>query len=138
MRQLGIVILGIMFLLLAHDKAFSDTQGGLFGAVNAYKQDYADYTKAVRTKIGYNMSKRLDVGEEGTVSLDFVLSSDGRLIQVSVNNVKTKASQKMISTAIMAVKQSAPFDPFPESMARSNSQLPFNINLNLRPANAQL
>ena len=68
------------------------------------------------------------------MSLDLEISSDGKLIKVRVNNDKTKASQTLINSAVMAVKDSTPFGPFPELLARNNSKLPFNINLSLKPA----
>jgi hypothetical protein len=135
MRKLGVLMLGIFFLFLGHAEASGFPQGlGIMGDPSSNDKELGEYTKAVRTKIGNNMSKSLVALEEGTVSLDFDISSDGKLIQVSVNNEKTKASPEMISVAITAVKQSSPFDPFPEDMAKKNSQLPFSIILSLKPA----
>jgi outer membrane biosynthesis protein TonB len=133
---MGIAILGMMFLFLGHINAYPSVMGG-FG-YTTYDQEYGDYTKAVRVKIGNIMSKHLDIAQEGTVSLKFEISSDGKLIQVSVNIDKTKASQKMIDMAIQAVKESSPFGAFPDELAKNN-KLPFSIDLSFKPApNAQL
>ena len=138
MRQICILILGIFFIFLGHGKAYSLPQGlGLENAgmsVDSFlnNQDYKVYAKAVRIKIGDNTYKRFDVIEAGVVSFDFEINSEGKLVNVRVNNDRTSASQKLINTALMAIKNSSPFDPFPPSLAKDYHKLPFTIKLEVK------
>jgi hypothetical protein len=133
MKKTVIVLLGILFLFLGHDQAFSLPQGlGISADATSFDSEYGAYSQMLRLKVGNNLSKRLTVLEEGTVNLDLQISSEGKLIFLRVNNDKTKASQLMINNAIMAVKDSTPFDPFPKELARDNSKLSFNIYFSLK------
>lgn len=141
MRKIVVGMLGLVFLFLGHDQAFSLPQGlglensAITGA-SSYDMVYGEYVKAIRLKIGNNMSKTLKVLEEGKVGLDFELSSDGKLSWVHINKEKTNASQVMIDSAIKAVNDSSPFEPFPDALAKKGNKLPFNITLSLKPAPA--
>ena len=56
MKPLSILILGILFLFLGRGESFSYPPGYVSSVDPAsYNKEYADYTKAVRVKIGDNI-----------------------------------------------------------------------------------
>src|ERR1700733_6515160 len=82
-----------------------------------YALEYKDYVRTLRDKIEDIAYKNYDATDIGTVSLDFELASDGNLIQYSVNNESTNASQKTIDIGIDSLQKAVPFAPFPSAMA---------------------
>lgn len=62
------------------------------------------------------LSRRM--GEEGTVVVSFRLNADGEISQLSV--VKGSGSERLDEAALEAVRQAAPFPPFPEGVKRTS------------------
>ncbi len=63
-----------------------------------------------------SLSRRM--GEEGTVVVSFRLNADGEISQLSV--AKGSGSERLDEAALEAVRQAAPFPPFPEGVKRTS------------------
>lgn len=89
---------------------------------------YLDYCRALRKKIYNYAYKNYRYLKTGEVNLYFRLKNNGKLIATEVNQSRSKASNDLITAAVKAVKQAAPFSPFPNSL-QDNPYLDFEIRI---------
>ena len=94
-------------------------------------KDYISYSQAVRDKI----RKRLvdsyrHYFKEGNVNLFFVIKSDGRLLDLIIDNRRSTDDKKLVDIAVSSLKEASPFSPFPKKLAAS--QLPFSITISFK------
>jgi len=100
----------------------------------AKKVTYINYYRAVREKIrkyaDRNYPKTKDLGE-GEVLLNFVVSSNGELLQIRVVNRKSVKDPDLREIAINSIRDASPFPSFPKGM--SQYQITFNLILSFEP-----
>jgi len=97
-----------------------------------YALEYKDYVRTLREKIEDIAYKKYDGTDDGTVSLDFEVGSDGNLIQYKANDESTDASQRIVDIGLDSLEEATPFVPFPEAMAKRYSKLMFTIVLDFQ------
>jgi len=84
---------------------------------------YMSYYKGIRSKLNVICQKNYTGKYNGEVSVNFVLSRDGRL-----ESVKGQGdNQELIEVAVRSVKESFPFMPFPPDL--EGPACPFEISI---------
>ena len=77
--------------------------------------------------------------ESGSVHFCFDVGPDGEMRTIRVIKNKTQASDKLIKDMVVALKSSAPYPPFPESLKEKlkdpDKSLSFNLDLQFEVIN---
>jgi len=81
-------------------------------------KDYINYYQLIREKIRSRLKDnyRPQFGE-GDVSLLFVLASNGSLVSSDVDLPSSSPKRLLRNIALMSLKDSAPFEPFPKAVS---------------------
>ena len=89
---------------------------------------YIDYYQSIREKIRHlvekNYMKFLDYGE---VCLHFVLTSDGKLLEIRVLEERSTNNPQLKEIVKRSVREASPFPPFPKDL--SLKELSFNVTV---------
>lgn len=99
----------------------------MFKAEKISNPKYLSYNQSIRQKIksrAYSFVDHPDF-EKGEIYLTFALASDGTLIQVKIIEAKTKANAYLREVGLRSIRESAPFEVFPEDL--NYPELTFNI-----------
>ena len=88
---------------------------------------YLEYNDKIRDKIKqkvYENTRDLEL-QKGKVYITFVLTKDGYLQRMQLNDRETKASEVLIQRSKKSVQQASPYDPFIKEMPYP--ELTFNV-----------
>ncbi|MDD5080366.1 MAG: hypothetical protein PHZ27_01530 [Candidatus Omnitrophica bacterium] len=88
---------------------------------------YMDYYRMVRGKIKETAYRLYSVGLEGEIIISFVLSANGELVTLFVDQ-GSKNNDALRTIALKSVEQAAPFASFPDDLLEY-PQLQFNISI---------
>ncbi len=96
----------------------------------AHNPLYLNYYQVVREKIEHAAYQNYTRIELGTVSISFVISSDGNLKQTRIIDEKSSFSPYLREVALKSVKNAAPFPGFPKDL--NYPQLSFNVSISFQ------
>lgn len=88
---------------------------------------YIAHSQLVREKIRRALYQNCNRMEGGQVYLTFILTQDGYLREIHVQNDKSSASPYLRELAIRSVKDASPFPNFPKGL--DYDQLSFNVTV---------
>jgi len=81
-------------------------------------KDYINYYQLIREKIRERVKRRYrSYDDEGEISLNFVLNSNGTLISSYVGETLPASHRKLADIAITSLKEASPFPPFPKALS---------------------
>lgn len=86
------------------------------------------YFLSIRKRIYYFAFKNYNVIATGVVYLHFSILKNGTLENLEVDKDKTEAKAELISRALKAVREAAPFPAFPEDL-NQYPKLTFDVEL---------
>lgn len=94
---------------------------------------YMDYYKLIREKIRQSAMQKYDHGEEGDVTVVFILTNKGQVAGASVPRMNAPISDMLKGIAIESVRKASPFPPFPPTLRYQN--LEFSLEIHFRRKN---
>jgi|GEM_PF-3219381 len=94
---------------------------------------YMDYYKHIREKIRQSAMQKYDQGEEGDVTVVFILTQKGQVAGASVARAVAPVSELLRSIAVESVRKASPFPPFPPTLRYQN--LEFSLEIHFRRKN---
>lgn len=81
-------------------------------------QGYINYYQHIRESIRQSLKSHYkNISAKGEVALIFILTSDGALAAIDVDEAKSVRDPSLVRIAIESVKESAPFPPFPKELS---------------------
>ncbi|MCM8830646.1 MAG: energy transducer TonB [Candidatus Omnitrophica bacterium] len=90
---------------------------------------YMDYYWLVRAQISKIAHNMYNVDQTGFVVLNFVISKEGNLLEVSF--IKKSDSEILNEIALRSIYNASPFPPFPKELQDKNN-LPFNLSIHFK------
>lgn len=91
--------------------------------------DIRTYCAKVREMVNQQAASSLTSEGIGSVTIKCMISARGQLLGYDIDQEKTKAPKGVIKDAVAALKASAPFPPFPDTL-KKKKKLQFLISLN--------
>lgn len=89
-------------------------------------EEYIEYYELIREKIKKHVAKSYTRSmKEGRVDVNFMLSRNGTLKDLSIDDKRSATSTFLRKAALRSVKQASPFPPFPSSL--EGEDLAFNL-----------
>ena len=94
-------------------------------------REYISYYHLIREKIRQNLKNYYrPYHGQGDVALAFTLASDGSLLDVVMENTAQGPDKRLQEIAILSVKRSSPFPPFPKALGRP--RMSFNLTISFK------
>ncbi|MCM8786557.1 MAG: energy transducer TonB [Candidatus Omnitrophica bacterium] len=90
---------------------------------------YMDYYWLVRSQISKIAHNIYNVNQTGFVVLNFVISREGKLLEVRF--IKKSDSEILNEIALKSIYNASPFPPFPKELQDKNN-LPFNLSIHFK------
>jgi len=87
---------------------------------------YMDYYQLIRERIRSKAYRYYDSDKKGEVFLNFIISKDGKLEGLYLNNTSSE-DKDLIEIALRSIKDASPFPPFPPEL--KYPRLQFNISI---------
>ena len=87
---------------------------------------YMDYYQSIRDKIRARAYRYYKSDKEGEVFLTFIISNNGRLEGLYLNNTSS-GDKDLVEISLRSIKDSSPFPPFPPQLKYSKLQFSISI-----------